>query len=167
MKLSRIIATGLGTGYTPVAPGTAGSILGVLLLFLINTSFNTFHLSFLNIAVLNLFIIFVVTALGLWSIRKVHQKEKHDASIIVIDEIIGVWISLLAVPLHWQYYLIGLILFRLFDIYKPLFIRKLDKLSNNWSVMLDDILAGVYALILLQAYIYIENLFCFKIWMLS
>ena len=156
MSVSRIIATGLGTGYFPVAPGTAGSVLGVLLIFSINIIFKSFHLNSLNIGVLNLFLILVVLAAGIWSIRQVHKQEKHDASIIVIDEIVGVWISVLAVPLSWKYYLIGLILFRFFDIYKPLFIRKLDALNSNWSVMLDDILAGVYACIVLQIYIYFE-----------
>jgi phosphatidylglycerophosphatase A len=69
--------------------------------------------------------------------------------------VIGVWIASFALPTQWYYYLPALILFRLFDIFKPLGIRKLDKMQSDWSVMLDDILAGVYALITFWAGLFI------------
>jgi phosphatidylglycerophosphatase A len=69
--------------------------------------------------------------------------------------VIGVWIAAFAIPAKWYYYLIALILFRIFDIVKPFGIRKLDALKSNWSVMLDDILAGIYALIILLFLVYV------------
>ena len=69
---------------------------------------------------------------------------------MVIDEVVGVWISLFWLPLTWQHLLIGFCLFRLFDIWKPLGIRQLEKIPNGWGVMLDDVAAGIYANICLQ-----------------
>ncbi len=150
VRLHKIIASGLGTGFSPIAPGTAGSILGIGLLYAINYLLNYFGYKLETVTLINLFAIILVLLLGVYSIKIVHKTWKHDASEIVIDEIVGVWIAVLALPFQWQYYLYALILFRFFDIAKPLFIRKLDKMQGDWSVMLDDILAGVYSLIVIQ-----------------
>ena len=77
-----------------------------------------------------------------------------DHGRVVIDEVAGMCISLLFVPVTIGYVLAGLILFRFFDIAKPLFIRKLELLPGGWGVMMDDILAGVYTNILLHAFIW-------------
>ena len=95
-----------------------------------------------------------MTFIGVYSIKVVHRTWKHDASEIVIDEIVGVWIAVFALPFQWQFYLAAFVLFRLFDIYKPLFIRKIDKMDGNWSVMIDDVLAGVYANLILQLVVF-------------
>jgi phosphatidylglycerophosphatase A len=150
MRLHKLIASGLGTGYAPFAPGTAGSILGIVLFYLFNYILNGLNIEPWLILLLNLFATIFVLLIGAYSIRKVHQIWEHDAPQIVIDEIIGVWIAVFAMPFKWQYYLYALILFRFFDIVKPLYIRKLDNLKTDWSVMLDDVLAGVYASIVLQ-----------------
>jgi phosphatidylglycerophosphatase A len=92
----------------------------------------------------------VIMVLGVWSAGKVEAAWGKDSSKVVIDEVAGMCISLLAVPVRWQYILIGLVLFRAFDIAKPLFIRRLEKLNGGWGVMLDDVLAGIYANLLLQ-----------------
>jgi phosphatidylglycerophosphatase A len=154
MNIHKIIASGLGTGFAPIAPGTVGSILGVFLFWIFNYLLTGFNISFRMILVLNLFAIIFVMLAGIYSIKKVHQQWEHDASQIVIDEIIGVWIAAFAVPFMWKYYLYAIILFRFFDITKPFFIRKLDKMNSNWSVMLDDVLAGVYSLIVIQVLLY-------------
>ena len=151
MRLYKVIATGLGTGYAPLAPGTAGSILGILLFYLFNYSLNLFSIEPWLIHILNLFVIISVLVFGVFSIKKVHAIWEHDASKIVIDEIVGVWIAVFAMPFQWQYYLYALLLFRFFDITKPLYIRRLDNMDGDWSVMLDDVLAGIYSLIVLQA----------------
>ncbi|RLD63745.1 MAG: phosphatidylglycerophosphatase A [Bacteroidetes bacterium] len=151
LKLHKIIASGLGTGYAPLAPGTAGSILGILLFYLFNYMLISFNIEPWLVLSLNLFAIIFVLVFGVYSIKKVHAIWEHDASIIVIDEIVGVWIAVFAMPLHWQYYLYALLLFRFFDIVKPLYIRRLDNMGGDWSVMLDDVLAGIYSLIVLQA----------------
>ncbi len=154
MKIHKIIASGLGTGFAPIAPGTAGSILGVFLFWIFNYLLTGFNISSRMILPLNLFAIIFVMFIGVYSIKKVHKQWEHDASQIVIDEIIGVWIAAFAIPLMWKYYLYAIILFRFFDITKPFFIRKLDKMNSNWSVMLDDVLAGIYSFIVIQVLLY-------------
>lgn len=149
----KTIATGFGSGYTPIAPGTAGAALGCLLLggyqhFIGHTTTNLFQLSFLILIILT-------TVIGAIATYQLEPEWGEDPSKVVIDEIIGVWIALLFVPLTWQNILIGFISFRLFDIYKPLGIRKLEAIPKGWGVMLDDVLAGIYANIVLQIYLYI------------
>jgi len=70
---------------------------------------------------------------------------------VVVDEAAGMCITLLFVPVALKYVICGLILFRFFDIVKPLYIKKMEKLPGGWGIMLDDVLAGVYANIILQA----------------
>jgi len=150
LKIHKIIASGFGTGYAPIAPGTVGSIIGILLFYLLNQIEINLELSLSTILLVNAGVIFFVALLGVNSIKNVHYVWEHDASSIVIDEIVGVWIAVFAMPHEWKYYLIALILFRFFDIAKPLLIRKLDKMSSDWSVMLDDVLAGLYSLVVIQ-----------------
>ena len=156
LKLHKIIATGLGTGYAPLAPGTVGSILGILLFYLFNYTLNSFNIELWLGLCLNLFAIISVLVFGVFSIKNVHAIWEHDASKIVIDEIVGVWIAVFAMPFQWQYYLYALLLFRFFDITKPLYIRRLDNMGGDWSVMLDDVLAGIYSLIVLQVFFYFK-----------
>ena len=149
----KTIATGFGSGYVPIAPGTAGAALGCLLLvgyqyFIGHTTTNSFQINFLILIVLT-------TIIGAVSTHQLEPEWGEDPSKVVIDEIIGVWIALLLVPLTWLNILIGFILFRFFDIYKPLGIKKLEAIPNGWGVMLDDVLAGIYANIILQIYLYI------------
>ncbi len=154
MKLHKIIASGLGSGYSPFAPGTAGSIVGIIIFYLLNNYTNSLNLNNNSILAINLFAIIFVLLIGVYSIKKVHKIWEHDAPKIVIDEIVGVWIAVFAMPFEWQYYVYALILFRFFDIAKPLYIRRLDKMKGDWSVMLDDVLAGVYSLIVIQLLFY-------------
>jgi phosphatidylglycerophosphatase A len=155
MKLHKSIVTALGSGYAPIAPGTAGSIVGILLLFALNSIMISDGFTTPTIFLIDAVIILFVMFLGVWSIKNVHKIWPHDDQRIVIDEVIGVWIAAFAIPAKWYYYLIALILFRIFDIVKPFGIRKLDALKSNWSVMLDDILAGIYALIMLLFLVYV------------
>ncbi len=157
MKFHKLVAAGLGTGYSPIAPGTAGAILGIVMLFVVNKSLAALGCSDISILILNLALLISVTLLSLYSVSKVHQVWEHDDSKIVIDEVVGVWLSALYFPLEWQYYALALLLFRFFDIAKPLFIRRLDKLKTDWSVIFDDLLAGLYALISGQIIIAIIN----------
>lgn len=154
MKLNKLIASGLGTGYSPIAPGTVGSLLGVLMCYGVNLVMINNDLIRLIILVLNLFAIICILIIGVRSIKLLHHNWIHDSPKIVIDEILGVWVAAFALPFHWQYYLYAFVLFRFFDIVKPFFIRRIDRLTNSWSVMLDDIIAGIYANIVLQILIY-------------
>lgn len=154
MKLPyKTIATGFGSGYVPIAPGTAGAAVGCLglwlyIYFIGIENYWYFQIGFLLITILT-------TILGAIATREVEKEWGEDPSKVVIDEIIGVWISLLFLPLTWQNILLGFILFRFFDITKPFGIRRLEAIKNGWGVMLDDVLAGIYANFCLQLYIFI------------
>jgi phosphatidylglycerophosphatase A len=92
--------------------------------------------------------------LGVYSSGKVEPEWGKDSYRVVIDEVAGMCITLLFVPVRWPYLLAGLLLFRFFDIAKPLFIRKMENLKGGWGVIMDDVLAGVYANLLLQLIVF-------------
>jgi phosphatidylglycerophosphatase A len=147
-KLAISIASGLGSGYSPVAPGTAGSVVGVIIavLFIVLSGLNIF--SGFTYAVT----FAVIFAVGVWSAGRaeVIYGEK-DCGKIVIDEIAGMLLTLYLVPFDWRWLLAGFLLFRLFDIVKPFPARRIDqRVKGGWGVMLDDIVAGVYANVSLQ-----------------
>ena len=144
-RLYKLIANGLGTGLLPLAPGTWGAALAVLLVC---------PLAYLNPLVANLLLTGLVLAGGLLGVKAseaVIPEWGKDPKKVVIDEMVGVWIALLGLPLANVYYLLaGFVLFRFFDIAKPLGIREAEKVGGGWGIMLDDVLAGVYANIVLQ-----------------
>jgi len=147
--LAKAIGTSFGAGYLPVAPGTFGALVGVLLYYCLHF----FIPESLNSILLILIVIF--TLLGTWACQIVLKEWGHDPSKIVLDETIGVWITLLFIPYNHWYIWLAFGLFRLFDIWKPLGIKAIDeKMKSTFSVMLDDIIAGIYAAIVLQAIIY-------------
>ncbi len=154
MNIAKIIASGFYTGYVPVAPGTFGSLFGAVLVYLINFILVQFVVGSNIFITINLILIVLVYLIGVWSIGKVHQEWKHDDKRIVIDEIVGVWISLIVVPFKVKYYLLAFLVFRFFDILKPLGIKKIDGFSSNISVMLDDVLAGFYSMLVVFIIVY-------------
>jgi phosphatidylglycerophosphatase A len=133
--LTRFIATGMFSGYSPFAPGTAGSIVG-LLLYLIPGMEQPLVLS---IAIVLTFIIGTRTS----AVMEKHFGE--DPSIVVIDEVVGMWISLLFLPRGLMIGIAAFFFFRLYDIIKPPPARQLERLKNGWGVMMDDVAAGIYA----------------------
>lgn len=140
-----IIATGFGSGFSPVAPGTAGALLATLIWLALSQ-----FLPFCTVWWVILASILVFTALGVWSSNKLEPYWGEDPSRIVVDEMVGVWIPLLAVQegVFWQV-VVAFGLFRLFDIFKPLGIRKMESLKGGVGVMMDDILSGIYSLIII------------------
>ncbi|MFK7908806.1 MAG: phosphatidylglycerophosphatase A [Chitinophagales bacterium] len=149
-KLYTFFATGFYSGYAPKAPGTAGSLLAAVLLglaaYFVPQWVNTYSL----IAVILLFFI-----IGVIAADQLEETLGKDPGCIVIDEFVGMWITLLFLPINWFTLLIGFVLFRFFDILKPLFIGTIDqKVKGGWGVMLDDVLAGVYANICLQVIVW-------------
>ncbi len=136
-RLAQMIATGLGTGYAPVAPGTAGSILGVFAYVLIAQQNWIWQLAW----------ILLVLLLGWWASNE-WEKETgvHDDRRIVVDEIVGVWIALFAFSPNEWVFLGGFLLFRLFDIWKPFPANWIDRTwKGGKSVMFDDVVAGLFA----------------------
>lgn len=151
MKLRHyLIATGLGLGFSPIAPGTVGSLGGCLIAVLIN------HYSAFPNGVLA-FLIILFLFLGVDSSNKLETIWGKDPSRIVIDEVVGIWISMFMLPAGWIYTVAAIVLFRFFDIYKPLFIRKLESIDGGWGIMLDDVLAGIYANIVIQLFIILNR----------
>jgi phosphatidylglycerophosphatase A len=100
-----------------------------------------------------LIVTLLITGLGIWSGNVVESIWGKDHNRVVIDEVAGMCITLLWVPVTALNILIGLILFRIFDIAKPFYIRRLEKLPGGWGVMFDDILAGIYANLILQLFL--------------
>ena len=146
-SFSKIITTSLGVGFLPVAPGTWGAAMGAVILWLLN------HYQLLSTELLaGLIVLFTIGSVPL--INSLEEEWGEDPSKVVIDETVGLWISMLLIPFSLTNLVIAFILFRFFDILKPLGIRQLDQLKNGWGVMLDDVLAGIYANIVLQLIVY-------------
>ena len=98
-----------------------------------------------------LFLLILVSFFGGVIIATIAERIwEHDSGKIVIDELLGMLVALFLLPHKLLYYTLSLILFRFFDIVKPLFIRKLEKLPSGWGVMADDLLAGIYANLAVQ-----------------
>jgi phosphatidylglycerophosphatase A len=134
-----LIATALGTGYAPLAPGTAGSLLA---LFLIYYFYPPSWILLLSILLLFL--------LGVYCSGKLEIIHGEDPSLVVVDEVVGMAISLLFLPRNWLLFLLAFLLFRFFDIVKPAPINSSQKLRAGWGIMIDDVLAGIYAIISVQ-----------------
>lgn len=92
----------------------------------------------------------IIIVVGVWSADEMEPSWGEDSSRVVIDEVAGMCITLLFIPVRWQTVVTGLVLFRFFDIVKPLYVRKMENFKGGWGVMLDDVLAGVYANLILH-----------------
>ncbi len=138
--LVKIVASVFYIGRIPFASGTFGALAGLIFYYY-------FHRSIL----LDACIIVVGFFIGEWvSTRaEIIYKEK-DSHKIVIDECVGMWIAVFCLPFSYFYFIAGFLLFRLFDVIKPLGIRKIQKLPGGWGVMLDDLLSAALANIILQ-----------------
>jgi phosphatidylglycerophosphatase A len=97
---------------------------------------------------------YLITVIGLWSSSLVENDWGKDSSRIVIDEAAGMCISLLFIPVTPVYIITAFVLFRFFDILKPLYIRRAEALPGGWGVMMDDVCAGIYSNLVLQVIIY-------------
>ncbi|MDZ7265581.1 MAG: phosphatidylglycerophosphatase A [candidate division KSB1 bacterium] len=147
--LARLISTGLGIGYSPIAPGTMGALVIAILYWFAPP---------ITLPVL-LGVILILTMLGIpcatiterEMIRLVGDERGEDPSIVIIDEIIGMLVTLIAIPKTGKLLLLAFLLFRFFDIVKPFPIRKVEQLPEGWGIVFDDVVAGIYANLVLQA----------------
>ncbi|MES2110593.1 MAG: phosphatidylglycerophosphatase A [Bacteroidota bacterium] len=105
---------------------------------------------------LSLIITIVITLIGVWSSTVVEKIWGKDPSRVVIDEVAGMCVGLLFIPVELKYVITGLVLFRFFDIVKPLYIRKTENLPAGWGIMMDDILSGIYTNILLYSVVWFK-----------
>lgn len=127
-------------GYAPVASGTVASAVALVLLWLI--PFTTLGLAWT---------VGVVTAVGLWAGGRVERVlGQKDPGIIVVDEVAGMALSVLVLPRTIPVLLVAFFLFRLFDVWKPFPARESQAFTGGLGVMIDDLIAGVYALILVM-----------------
>lgn len=140
MKADRIIATGVFVGHFPIAPGTAGTIVAAAIYWFLR----------LDILLVGGVFILLFFLLGVRASTAMERQMGPDPSLVVVDEMVGFWIALFALPKTWPLLVIGFFLFRLFDIWKPFPIRRTERLREGWGIMADDALAGIYTNVLLQ-----------------
>src|SRR3989338_180414 len=149
-KLIKFIATGFYSGYSPIAPGTAGSLVGVLIYLL------TFSL---QLSAFSYFLLTIsIVLIGIWVSEKAEYIFKRkDSQKIVIDEIAGILISLFMLPHEFWIVLSGFIIFRIIDISKPFYM--LENLQNGFGVMMDDVAAGIATNLILQIFYFLYPIY--------
>src|SRR5260370_15080370 len=143
-KVALAIATWLGCGYSPVAPGTAGTAAALAIAILLARFAGWKPWYFVVLAV-------VALAPAIWAADVTARiLGKKDPGQVVVDEVVGEWITLAgATSLNWKSYLGAFVLFRLFDIWKPPPVRQLEALPGGAGIVADDVMAGVYAALVL------------------
>jgi phosphatidylglycerophosphatase A len=134
--LATLLATGLGSGYSPIAPGTAGTVVGLVLYW----PLRGLPVSGQLVATAILFVV------GVWASTHVAERVgREDPGIVVVDEVVGIWVTLALLPFSVTSIVAGFLLFRLFDIVKPWPARQLEDLPKGLGIMADDLMAGIYA----------------------
>ncbi len=136
------LALGFGSGLTPIAPGTAGTLAAIPVYLLMQ------NLTMPVYATVTGLLFLVGIPVCAWMMRRLGM---HDHPAIVWDEVVGYLITMMAAPGGWEWVLVGFVLFRLFDIAKPWPIRWCDRqVEGGLGIMLDDLLAGVFAALVIQ-----------------
>ncbi len=141
-RLILLLATGLGSGYLPRAPGTAGTAVGALFYLLIkDLPPLTYGVTLLGFVFLAAWVATLASA----------DLQQQDPKVVVIDEVAGFLVTMAFIPFSWWAVIAGFILFRLFDIWKPFPCRWIErKFPAGWGIVGDDLMAGIYANIALQ-----------------
>ena len=143
IKVHKLISSGLGIGYVGKGGGTVAAVATCLLWYLVQAG-GEMGMPGQIICTL------LLTVVGIWSADQVEPFWGKDDKKVVIDEVAGMCLALVAVPLTLPHIVAALVLFRFFDILKPLGIRRAERVRGGWGVMLDDVLAGICANLLLQ-----------------
>jgi len=146
----KLISTGLGIGYIK-GGGTIASVFCCVFLYYTRACG-------INVPWVSILIALAILVTGVYSADKVEPYWGKDNYRIVIDEIAGMYITMMFIPLSVSTLIVGFIFFRLFDILKPFYIRKLEKLPGGVGVMMDDVLAGFYSNLVLQVAIFVSLL---------
>ncbi len=141
-----VVATFFGTGKLKPGPGTWGSLATVILWYLLTLAVPTQ----LQMATAITLVVLVIAAGIPAATRVARDSGVKDPQFVVIDEVAGQLITLIAVPITWKSLLAGFILFRAFDIVKPPPVRSLERLPEGTGIVLDDVAAGFYALAVMQ-----------------
>lgn len=142
--IARLIATWFYCGYFPVAPGTVGSLAAVAIAWLLHRYENFPAPAFALLALL-------IAGPGIWAAGVTEKLEgREDPGMVVVDEVVGEWLTIAgATVLNWHSWLLAFALFRIFDIWKPYPIRRLEKLPGGVGIVADDALAGIYGAIVM------------------
>lgn len=139
----QFLASGFGSGLSPIAPGTMGTLMAL-----------PFWFFFANYLPLWAYILIIIASaiFGIMICQKASDElGVHDHGGIVWDEFVGLWITLLFAPVSWTSAILGFVIFRFFDVLKPWPIKVADqKVSGGFGIMIDDIIAGIFSLIVLQ-----------------
>ena len=146
--VAETIGTGLGSGRWPfVAPATVGTFAALVVYWLLDaTVFNGNGDSIWFFVLIG-----VVTVAGIWATDYMDTADDHDPKRSVIDEWVGVWVTVLFLPVTWPWMIAGFFVFRAFDILKPLGVRRIEAWPGGWGIMFDDIAAGVIGAVILNA----------------
>jgi phosphatidylglycerophosphatase A len=147
---ARLLATWFYCGYAPKAPGTAGSLAAVAIAWLLHSYAGVSPWQFAVLAL-------VLLGPAIWA-ADVTARETglKDPQIVVVDEVVGQWIaiagwSLGAAPMDWKAWCAAFVLFRAFDMWKPPPVRQLERIRGGAGIVLDDVMAGIYAALVLSA----------------
>ena len=137
--LSFLIATWFGCGFAPVAPGTAGSLAALVIAIALHTYNGSGRGTFLVLAI-------ILLLPGIWAAgvvaKRVNQTDPH---IVVVDEVIGQWITLAGTAtFNWKSWSVAFLFFRMLDVWKPPPARQFESLPGGWGIVADDVMAGVY-----------------------
>ena len=142
--LAWLIATGFGSGLSPIAPGTVGSLVAVVLYYF--SPLDAGSLWYLDDPDLLVFLLLIAVSFfaGIWAANGISSPSDPDPGRIVWDEFVGMWVTCLLLPKHVMILAIAFVAFRFFDVVKPFPIRRLERLPGGLGIMADDLLAGVY-----------------------
>lgn len=145
----KFIGSGFYTGYSPVASGTVGSI-AAMIIYLI-PGFEQLYI------ILPATIIFIVY--GIYVGNKFEAEYGKDPSQCTVDEFVGTWISLIALPKTLWFIVVAFFLWRILDIIKPPPARNLERLNGGLGIMIDDVISGLYTLIIMHLVVYLLGKF--------
>ncbi len=143
-RLALALATWFGCGYFPWGPGTIGALVAVSIAFVLHVYAGSGRFFFFVLV-----IVWLVPAI--WaSTRSARLVKAKDPGLVVIDEVLGQWLTLVgAATLTWKNFLAAFLLFRVFDIWKPWPIRKIERLPEGYGIVCDDLAAGLYGALIL------------------
>ncbi len=143
-QVALALATALGVGYAPVAPGTFGSLVGLILWWLLPQT-----------AVVQVVTIGGLFVAGSWAATIAeHRFGRTDPGYVVVDEVMGMVIGVALIPISWPGAIAGFLLFRLFDVVKPFPVNRFERLPGGIGIMADDAMAGVYANLALRVLVW-------------
>jgi len=143
------LASGLGVGKIPLIPGTAGTLVGVILYLVLYLILVRVFSSWIFYAIA----IGVLFLIGVWISGKAEKDLRDkDNQLIVLDEIVAFPVVMFVLPYSFLYILAGFVLFRVFDVVKPFRIGKLEKLRGGWGIMVDDLAAAILANVVIQVF---------------